>query len=332
MSTEGTNTRSAILRIRHPENSGVFDDVTFTQAQSTPSNETFTISWVDSITNASISTESLSYSGVAGSTHNFIKNITYDAGYVFGSAYSLDADAFSSSFTFNSQFDGTTVGGTLTMPAGGGSATITVDGAAALFSGTPAGPSGPSGTSDNGCHLAGTMIEMSDGTFKAIENIEVGDSVRSITLSGLSQEENAWTTWSTPIADFGSNHATAVVQSINQRQFNAYRSINNDLLKITYEHPLLSKKDDVVAYRQVQHLEVGDSLWYRNAQNNMEWLEITSMTVEQLENEAIFDTWTIDVENEDGYFANGVVAHNVVAVIDDGDDDGKTLDPGLPIA
>ena len=54
------------------------------------------------------------------------------------------------------------------------------------------------------------------------------------------------------------------------------------------------------------------------AQNNMEWLEITSMTVEQLENEAIFDTWTIDVENEDGYFANGVVAHNVVDEIGDG--------------
>ena len=327
MSTEGTNTRSAILRIRHPE-SGIFDDVTFTQAQSTPTNETFNLTWSDALNNISFQEVSQQFTGVAGSTFNVSRTFTYDPNYVTNHPYTITESAHSGQFVWNAQ-NGAGVSGTLTMPSGGGSATVTISGSATYFSGTPnPGPSGP--TVPDGCHLAGTMIEMSDGTFKAIENIEVGDSVRSIAVSGLSQEENAWLTWSTPIADFGSNHATAVVQSVNQKQFNAYRSINNDLLKITYEHPLLSKKDDVVAYRQVQHLEVGDSLWYRNAQNNMEWLEITSMTVEQLENEAIFDTWTIDVENEDGYFANGVVAHNIVDA--PGDDPDKPIDPGLPSA
>lgn len=175
---------------------------------------------------------------------------------------------------------------------------------------TTAPTSPPSGGGGSGCHLAGTMIEMADGTFKAIENIEVGDSVRSASYSGLSQEENAWTTWSIPIEQFGTNTSTATVLSINERQFNAYRNINNGLLKLTYEHPLLSQKDGVVAYRQVQHLAVGDSLWYKNTNGVMEWLEITSIEFEQLENQAIFSTWTIDVENEDGYFANGVAAHN----------------------
>lgn len=188
---------------------------------------------------------------------------------------------------------------------------------------TIAPPNPPGPPSGGGCHLAGTMIEMSDGTFKAIENLEIGDSVRSLGLGGLSQEENAWKTWSTPVGDFSTTDATATVLSINQRTFNAYRSINNDLLKITYEHPLLSKKDDVVAYREVQHLEVGDSLWYKNQEGNMEWLEMTSMTFEPTEE--IFDTWTIDVENEDGYFANGIVAHNVVDEFVE--DDGKS-DPG----
>ena len=323
MSTETTNTRSAILRIRHPE-SGIFDDVTFTQAQQTPTNETFTVSWIDNLNNISFQQVSQQFTGVAGDTFNINRTFTYDPNYVTNHPYTITESAYSSQFSWNSQ-NGAGVSGVLTMPAGGGSSTVTISGSATYFSGTPNPPSGGGG--GGGCHLAGTMIEMADGTFKAIENIEVGDNVRSIAMSGLSQEENAWATWSTPIADFGSNHATAVVQSINQRTFNAYRSINNDLLKITYEHPLLSKKDDIVAYRQVQHLEVGDYLWYRNAQNNMEWLEITSMTVEQLENEAIFDTWTIDVENEDGYFANGVVAHNTVDEI--GDDDGKGDDPYL---
>ena len=187
---------------------------------------------------------------------------------------------------------------------------------------TSAPTSPPSGGGGSGCHLAGTMIEMADGTFKAIENIEVGDSVRSASYSGLSQEENAWTTWSIPIEQFGTNTSTATVLSINERQFNAYRNINNGLLKLTYEHPLLSQKDGVVAYRQVQHLAVGDSLWYKNTNGVMEWLEITSIEFEQLENEAIFSTWTIDVENEDGYFANGVAAHNVENILEE-----KTEDP-----
>lgn len=186
---------------------------------------------------------------------------------------------------------------------------------------TTAPTSPPSGGGGSGCHLAGTMIEMADGTFKAIENIEVGDSVRSASYSGLSQEENAWTTWSIPIEQFGTNTSTATVLSINERQFNAYRNINNGLLKLTYEHPLLSQKDGVVAYRQVQHLAVGDSLWYKNTNGVMEWLEITSIEFEQLENQAIFSTWTIDVENEDGYFANGVAAHNVENILEEKGED-----------
>lgn len=208
------------------------------------------------------------------------------------------------------------------------SATTSATTTAATTTIAPPNPPGPPSGGPSGCHLAGTMIEMSDGTFKAIENLQIGDSVRSIGLGGLSQEEDAWKTWSTPVGDFSTSDATATVLSVTQKTFNAYRSINNDLLKITYEHPLLSKKDDVVAYRQVQHLEVGDSLWYKNQEGNMEWLEMTSMTVEQLENEAIFDTWTIDVENEDGYFANGIVAHNIIT--DEFEEDDEKFDPGIP--
>ena len=186
---------------------------------------------------------------------------------------------------------------------------------------SPVSPPSGGGGGGSGCHLAGTMIEMADGTFKAIENIEVGDSVRSASYSGLSQEENAWTTWSIPIEQFGTNTATSTVLSINEKQFNAYRNINNGLLKLTYEHPLLSQKDGVVEYRQVQHLASGYSLWYKNTNGVMEWLEITSIEFEQLENEAIFSTWTIDVENEDGYFANGVAAHNVVEELTEKGDD-----------
>ena len=59
------------------------------------------------------------------------------------------------------------------------------------------GPTGPSG-----CHLAGTKILMSDGTTKLIEELVAGDIVTSYGFNGLSQEEEAWTAWSTIENDF----------------------------------------------------------------------------------------------------------------------------------
>ena len=225
MSQETTN-RTAILRIRHHEDSSIFSDVTLTQ-----------------------SAPALTTQGTPAPT--------------------------------------TTVAPTTNLP-------------------NPPGP-------PSGCHLAGTEIEMADGTFKLIENLSIGDEVRSTKISGLSEDENAWLTWSSPIGEFGSNESTSQVTSISTATFNAYRNLNDGLIKITYEHPLLSQKDGVVAYRRVHDIAIGDTVFYKDkSTGNISWLPITSNVKETLPNDALFTTYLIDVENEDAYFANGILAHNTI--------------------
>jgi hypothetical protein len=166
-----------------------------------------------------------------------------------------------------------------------------------------------------GCHLGGTMIEMGDGTFKAIENIVAGVVVKSAYISGLSLEEDAWHTWSTPDSAFSMTETTATVQSLNVNQFNGWRNINNGLIKLTYEHPLLALQNDKVSYRAAKDVGIGDKIYVKDANGNFNWVEIMTYQVEYADandHSVLVPVYTIDVEAQDSYFADGVVAHNIV--------------------
>lgn len=166
-----------------------------------------------------------------------------------------------------------------------------------------------------GCHVAGTMIEMGDGTFKAIENIVAGDVVKAANISGLSLEEDAWHTWSTPDSAFSMTETTATVQSLNVNQFNGWRNINNGLIKLTYEHPLLALQNDKVSYRAAKDVGIGDKIYVKDANGNFNWVEIMTYQVEYADandHSVLVPVYTIDVETQDSYFADGVVAHNII--------------------
>lgn len=179
----------------------------------------------------------------------------------------------------------------------------------------PIGPSGP-----GGCHLAGTTILMSDGTNKLIEELVAGDIVASYGFNGLSQEEDAWTAWSTIENDFVATAATSEVKSIGINRYNAYRKINTsvkaDHIRITYEHPVLVNRGGDIRYMSVRYLEPGDKLYYRDVSGITDWINFVSM--ETVQTEEVFTTYTLDVEAEDSYLANGLVAHNVI------DEEGPT--------
>tara|TARA_A200000159_G_C7273007_1_gene318132 strand:- start:14 stop:739 length:726 start_codon:yes stop_codon:yes gene_type:complete len=190
----------------------------------------------------------------------------------------------------------------------------------------PTGPSGP-----GGCHLAGTTILMSDGTNKLIEELVAGDIVASYGFNGLSQEEDAWNAWSTIENDFVATAATSEVKSIGINRYNAYRKINtsvkDDHIRITYEHPVLVNRGGDIRYMSVSYLEQGDKLYYRDVSGITDWINFVSM--ETVQTEEAFTTYTLDVEVEDSYLANGLVAHNIITgegpseFIED--DDGKTM-------
>ena len=60
----------------------------------------------------------------------------------------------------------------------------------------------------------------------------------------------------------------------------------------------------------VKHLELGDKLYYRDESGVIDWIDFVSM--ETMHTETAFTTYTLDVEVEDSYLANGLVAHNII--------------------
>ena len=155
-----------------------------------------------------------------------------------------------------------------------------------------------------GCHLAGTQITLANGQNKLIEDIVVGDVLLSLAIEGLPLAESPGFTFSVPEAEYSDEYKTATVTSVNKDTFITYHSINEDALKITHEHPVLVKTiEGTVTFKNVKDIVLGDKML--NESN--EWINVTSINVTTV---AEFDTWTLDVEDYDVYFANGYLVHN----------------------
>ena len=181
-----------------------------------------------------------------------------------------------------------------------------------FYGGNDATSSSSSGGSSGGsssCLAYGTLIEMSDGTFKPIENVVAGDEVVSYNIESLSLEEEAWIDWYARYRIFGEKTVSTVITNRLGRN-GAYYLINNNL-KITNEHPMLMKKGDTITWESMMHLRVGHSIFT----SNLEWVEVTSIERVVVE----FQTGDLDVEQVDNYFAGGILVHNNIELKDDKD-------------
>lgn len=152
--------------------------------------------------------------------------------------------------------------------------------------------------STSGCFLGDTIITMADGTRKQIKDVKIGDRVSSYNISGLDpNKELAWRLFATASLSMTGNPAT-VVQTFKQTCNGYFRLLD---LKVTYEHPLLTRRNGIWKFREVQDLVKGDFLW----KNGMAVL-IDRMTYVPGD----VDTYNLNVEQTDVYLANGFMAHN----------------------
>ena len=166
-------------------------------------------------------------------------------------------------------------------------ATLTVAASSAGFS-----------VSTDGCFLPDTLITMADGTRRQIKDVKVGDRVVSYSIAGLDpSNEQAWQTWAS--ASLNLSAAPATVKQVFKQSFSGYFRLFD--LKVTYEHPLLTRRDGIWKFRQVQDIQKGDFLW----KNGLS-LPIDSMTYVPGD----VDTYNLNVEETDVYLANGFMAHN----------------------
>jgi hypothetical protein len=173
-----------------------------------------------------------------------------------------------------------------------------------------------------GCLGIGTPITMADGTTKNIEDVNVGDMIRSATVPGMPldfDEEDTWSEWiGTPHGNPpGSVWATAYydIQETNRVSassaevmdiyFDYYDNyyLINGTLKATYEHPFFVLRDGSYYFKTTVSLELGDKLFKTN--NEFETIETLEFVNEPLE------TVNLNVENLDVYFGGGYLMHNV---------------------
>jgi len=162
------------------------------------------------------------------------------------------------------------------------------------------------------CFLPGTLILMSDGSEKPIEEINVGDEVMSLDLPGLPDEDLGYLEWKAytmrPLDGedlenlISKNKKSAFVENLFYDYMNGYYSINNGYLKVTAEHDLFSYSDGKWRWETPKELSIGMKLLnYKGEVINIDSIEYVNGEVEVI---------NFDVEPLDIYYAGGVLVHN----------------------
>ena len=151
--------------------------------------------------------------------------------------------------------------------------------------------------------MSGTKILLSDRTYKNVEDLVIGDELLSIYIPSLLDLDSPdyLSTWSDSNID-DSLLSTTIVSNIKVSNYYKYYTINNKL-NITYEHPILVKRENVWSFQKAENVTVGDII----INSNKELEEIVSITNTEGENVPVY---TLDTESLDVYFAENILVHN----------------------
>ena len=173
-----------------------------------------------------------------------------------------------------------------------------------------------------GCLAIGTEINMPDGSTKKIEELNVGEYIKSAVIPGVPLDfdaEDTWkewvgvphgnapnNVWATAFYDIQEmNRVTPVEASIFDIYYDFYDSyfLVNGKIKATWEHPFFVLKNGSYSFVQALQLEVGNKIFTIDN----DFIAVTSV---EIINEEI-ETVNINVEPYDVYFAEGILLHNV---------------------
>jgi hypothetical protein len=146
------------------------------------------------------------------------------------------------------------------------------------------------------------MVEMGDGTFKKVEDLELGEVVKSLAIAGLDASiEDNWKDFYTN--NFEYEEGLSIITNIFDNSFTQYYIINNNL-KLTFEHPVFTKRAEVCMFIQSENLVIGDYIFKENGEFEI----IHSIDII----DDYVQTININIEENDVYFADGVLVHNLL--------------------
>lgn len=153
-----------------------------------------------------------------------------------------------------------------------------------------------------GCVVAGTKIEMHDGTLKNVEDVNEGDALMSRIVDGMPDSDNEGTleNWSAINPNTGSE-LTQVTSRFVFWTTEVY-NFNSGLLQTTFDHLHYIKRGELSMIRSADQVKVGDSFIDKNGDE----IKITSIVPTQ----GTFQVFKLSVEEADLYLANGIITHN----------------------
>ena len=158
-----------------------------------------------------------------------------------------------------------------------------------------------------GCFAIGTKITMADGSLKKIEDLQIGDEIRTFDIPGApdSDKYEDWLAddiWSTDSTD-DFTITTTKVTHLKVGPYPVYYKINNKY-RVTHEHLLFVNREGTYSFKEVKRLRVGDKFITETREEidifDIQLIRETLVTVE------------LDVEANDFYFADGILAHNIL--------------------
>jgi hypothetical protein len=169
------------------------------------------------------------------------------------------------------------------------------------------------------CLLFGTKIELADGTEVNVEDLNVGDQIKSWVPAGLPDEtqdaESDQVDWRFHFST--SLEGTAQNVTVKDVTFNfaeGYVSLNDGLIKATETHPLYVWDSEIQKYKfkNIGDIIIGDKLIMEDETE----VEVTNIELVREDVEIV----TVNVEDADVYIANGLISHNK----------GTTAQPFIP--
>ena len=149
----------------------------------------------------------------------------------------------------------------------------------------------------------GTNIRMYDGSTKTVENVAVGDVVKSYYPIGMSMNDIDFFGYST--SDLSGSYASgSVVVGTYSRNENEWVHINNNY-KIPELASIFVNKLGVGHYKFIKgyETEIGDELYKQDGT----WEEVTAA----VRKSSATTFYSLDVEDIDTYFSSDILVHNL---------------------
>jgi hypothetical protein len=159
------------------------------------------------------------------------------------------------------------------------------------------------------CLLFGTQIQLADGTMVNVEDLNIGDEIKSWVPAGLPDESQDSESDQVDWRFYHSDELLGSAQNVtvSDLTFNfaeGYFSLNNGLIKATETHPLYVWDNEIGKYKfkNVGDILPGDRLVMQDETE----VEISNIEIVREDVEIV----TVNVENADVYISNGLISHN----------------------